>query len=238
MSLDGHAAKRHARSGRQVPRAAEDGSRGEPVERVSSISVAGRANGHETAATGKRSRRAGASAGSAAPSAASRDSYAVTALADVIDRSRPCGDGALHRRAFAGRARRRLPRLGDSPCRGSGQARPAHGKDRAQGDAPRSTMPSRAALGGASRALHRAAAAGPPLRRRRVAALAVQSHLPELPAHAAVVAQRHHRHSRRDPAARECRRVRRAAAARHALAVQLPRHQSGAAGAHDARRAA
>ena len=65
------------------------------------------------------------------------------------------------------------------------------------------------------RALHRAAAAGPPLRRRRVAAMALQPDLSGLSAAAAMVAQRHHRDRRRHEAARGRGRVRLAPDPRH-----------------------
>jgi hypothetical protein len=84
--------------------------------------------------------------------------------------------------------------------------------------------------------LHQAAAAGPALRRGSVATLAVQSDLSELPAAAALVAQRNDRRARRDSAARERCHVRGQAAARRHIAQELLVHESRDPAAYDAAR--
>ncbi len=82
------------------------------------------------------------------------------------------------------------------------------------------------------RALHRAAAAGPPLRRQGLAGNAVRHHLPVVSADAAVVAQRDDGRARSDETGRERRRFRDAAVPRRPVAVEFPADESRGAGAH------
>ena len=131
---------------------------------------------------------------------APEDSYAVTAVADIVDRSLHAAtarftgglspaalvqaylDWATHLAYAPGKRRSSWTRL---------PARPF-------------ASPLRLALrhhGRTAATLHRAAAAGSPLRRRVVAAMAVQFHLSGLSAATAMVAQRHDRHARRLEAA-------------------------------------
>ena len=82
------------------------------------------------------------------------------------------------------------------------------------------------------RMLHRAAAAGPPLRGRGLAEMALQRDLPGLSAEPAMVAQRDHRHRRRDGAARAGGRVRKPSGSVYALPVEFPPHESRRLCAH------
>ncbi|KAF1858453.1 hypothetical protein Lal_00014968 [Lupinus albus] len=107
--------------------------------------------------------------------------------------------------------------MGAAVRQGAAQGRPLRRVRRARGR-------------GRHGAMHRSAPAGSPLRRRRVAALAVQRHPAGLPAEPAVVAQRHDRRRRRRAAPRAGRVVRRAPAAGHDVARELRRDEPGSAG--------
>ena len=110
-----------------------------------------------------------------------------------------CDRGALHGRAFAGGAGPGVPRLGNASCQRTGQADATRRQGVAQGS-PLCRLRRPLRLGRRHRRmLHRAFAAGPALRRRRLASVALQPHPPGVPAQSAMVAQRDHRHSRRSP---------------------------------------
>ena len=163
-----------------------------------------------------------------------RDSYAATALAEVAGSVHPCGDRPDDRRPVADGRLRRVSRLGCKSGVLARQASTAARKGVQENDA--------------NRRLTRC-----PARRRRQGGACIeplpQDHrfddpawrqwpfdlLCRLPAVAAVVAQRHHRDRRGEPAPRGGRGVLRAADARRRVAVELPADQSGGAGPHDAR---
>ncbi len=147
------------------------------------------------------------------------------------------GHGALHRRPVADGDDRRLHGLGRARRLLARQADAAGREGDEEGGAPcQLRRPPRAASRRRG-ALHRSAAAGPPLQRGSVAEAAVRRHLSVVPADAAVVAQRDDRRARRHPAERERRRLRDAAVPRRAVAVEFPAHEPRGARAHVARRA-
>ena len=112
-----------------------------------------------------------------------RNSYAVTAFADITDRSLHAAIARFTAGLSPAAHGARLSGLGDASRLRARQAAAA----RRQGDAqsrPVRQLRLRAARWQAARAepLHRAAAAGSALRRRGLAAMAVQFHLPGFPA--------------------------------------------------------
>ena len=134
-----------------------------------------------------------------------RDSYASTAFADVIDRSVHAATArftaGLSPMALAGAYIDWAAHLASSPGKQLQLVEKAVKKSvrlATLRQPPRAGQRWR-------RALHRATAAGPALRRPSWRRLAVQSDLPGVPAAAAVVAQRDDRRARRDAAARERR---------------------------------
>ncbi|HRO60990.1 MAG TPA: alpha/beta fold hydrolase, partial [Burkholderiaceae bacterium] len=94
------------------------------------------------------------------------------------------------------------------------------------------TRPRLRRAGPAGAPQHRQADRRSALRARRLAVLAVQSHAPGLPAHAAMVGRGHARRTRRIEAPRGPRLVRGSAVARRRLAGQLPVFQPGRVAAH------
>ena len=122
-----------------------------------------------------------------------RDSYSVTAFADVADRTLHAAiarmTGGLSPAALAQAYWDWATHLAASPGKRMQLATRRSAKRCASPTMP-FAMPPKAPN---AERLHRAAAAGSPLRRRRVAAMAVQLHLSELSAAAAMVAQRHDR---------------------------------------------
>ena len=143
------------------------------------------------------------------------------------------------RRAFPRRDHAGLGRLGGASGGLARQAGAAGAKGRAQDD-PLSApcggpRPIRVHRRRRRRAVHRPAAAGQAVRGRSLAQAAVQPDVAELSAHAAMVAQRHHRRARRLETARARGGVHGPAGARHAVAVELPAHQPRTAGAHPRR---
>ncbi len=138
-------------------------------------------------------------AAAAAAQSKDRNSFAVTAFADLTDRSLHAAvarftaglspaalaqaylDWATHLANAPGKRMQLVDKAMRKGVRLANYARPLrHGGRR-------------------RRVLHRAAAAGPALRRRGLAAVALQLHPPGVPAQSAMVAQRDHRHSRRHP---------------------------------------
>jgi Poly-beta-hydroxybutyrate polymerase N terminal len=158
-----------------------------------------------------------------------RDSYSVTALADITDRSLHAGlarftgglspaaigsaylDWAVH---LAGAPGKRM-QLFDKAVRKSIRF---------------ANYATRCALEGT---LYRTAVAGSPFRWRELADLAVQFHFASIPSAAAMVAQRHGRRARCLKETRGHARVRVAPTSRHDRAIELYVDQSGNSRAHD-----
>ena len=134
-----------------------------------------------------------------------------------------CADRQTHRRRVPGRAAARLHRLAVTPGTVAREAGRARAEGLAQG-LSHGAVPA-ACVVTERAAEHRAAAAGPALLARRVEGHAVQPVVAGVPAHAAVVAQRHDRSARRVAPPRRRGHVHHAPVARHGLAEQLRRHQ-------------
>ena len=140
-------------------------------------------------------------------------------------------DGAVHRGTVADGVGRRVHGLGLASGVRARQAAAAGRKGRQEIAAPRQLRQPPRAGHRRRRTLHRAAAAGPPVRSPGVANSSVRPRLPVVPAGPAVVAQRDDRRSRRHPTGREPGGIQHAPVPRRVLPVELGLHQSGAAGA-------
>ncbi len=113
-----------------------------------------------------------------------------------------CGDRPLHGRPLADGAGGGVLGLGIASRVLAGQAAAAVREGREEVAAPRQLRGAPRVQARRDHAVHRAAAAGSPLRPSGVAHAAVRRHLPVVPARAAVVVQRDDRRARRHAAAR------------------------------------
>ena len=165
-----------------------------------------------------------------------RDSYASTALAEIIDRSVHAATArftvGLSPMALMGSYMDWAAHLAFAPGKQAQLAEKAYKKwMRLANYAGRSADPVRR-----QRTVHPAIAAGPSFHRRRLADAALRCHVPGIPARPAVVAQRDDRRARRQQAQRGHGRLRDAAIPRRLEPVELGVHQSRGALAHPAGR--
>ena len=146
------------------------------------------------------------------PALSARDSYAVTAIADITDRSLHAAPARFTAGLSPAALAARLSGLGDASCQRAGQAAAARRQGGAQGGPLRQLCRPRCAW-----AADNAECCIEPLPQDRRFAGEAWQHGPTTLIHqafllqAAMVAQRDHRRARRFAAAREHRRVRRRA---------------------------